>query len=115
MEKGGYKISDIYQGGYSSFSPTYGDVFTGYRTNVGSFSMTTRPDTANILKEVSDKVNMGIKNIDVTAISPQIFDQVPKQHLKEINRLSKLTGVDISVHGPLVEPSGLTQQGFTET
>jgi len=111
----GYKVSDIYQGGYSSFSPTYGDVFTGYRAKVGQLSMSTFPNTANILKEATDKLNMGVRNVDLSIISPEIFDSVPKQHLKEVNRIAKLAGAEIDIHGPLLEPSGMTQQGFTET
>jgi hypothetical protein len=108
-------LGGIYQGGYSSFSPSYGDVFTGYRANVNQLGITTLPNTANMLKEVADKANMGVKNIDLSLINPEIFDQVPKQHLKEINRIAKLAGVEVDVHGPLMEPSGMTQQGFTET
>ena len=111
----GYKVSDIYQGGYSSFAPTYGDVFTGYRAKVGQLSMSTFPNTANILKEATDKLNMGVRNVDLSIISPEIFDSVPKQHLKEVNRIAKLAGAEIDIHGPLLEPSGMTQQGFTET
>ncbi|MCK9595910.1 TIM barrel protein [Candidatus Pacearchaeota archaeon] len=112
---GDYKISNLYQGGYSSLSPKYGDVFTGYRMNPASFGTTTDPRTANVLQEVSTKLNMGVKQIEIAAIQPEVFDSIPKQHLQEINRLSKLTGVDISLHGPIVEPSGLNQQGFSES
>ena len=66
MAKGDYKISDIYQGGYSSLaSPS-----NGYMT-AGSLGMTTDFRTANILQEVSTKISSGIKNIEVTAIQPE--------------------------------------------
>src|SRR4030043_1752946 len=113
-KKGGYNIGSIYQGGYSSLSPRYGDVFTGYRINPGSIGTTTDPRTANVIQDVSTKLNMGIKQIEIAAVSPEIFDAIPKQQLKEINRLSKLTGIDISMHGPVVDSSGITQQGFSE-
>ena len=111
MAKGDYKISDIYQGGYSSLaSPS-----NGYMT-AGSLGMTTDFRTANILQEVSTKISSGIKNIEVTAIQPEVFDSIPTQQLKEVNRLAKLTGVDITLHGPLIEASGINQQGgFTES
>ncbi len=113
---GGYTLSSIYQGGYSSLKPSYGDVFTGYNINAGGFGLTTDPRTANVLQEVSKNLATGVKQIEISAIQPEVFESIPKQHLKEINRLSKLTGVDISVHGPIVEASGLTQkEGFTET
>ncbi len=115
-KKGGYTLSDIYQGGYSSLKPSYGDVFTGYKINAGGFGLTTDPRTANVLQEASKNIATGVKQIEISAIQPEVFESIPKQHLKEINRLSKLTGVDISVHAPIIEPSGLTEQkGFTES
>jgi hypothetical protein len=111
---GEYKVSDIYQGGYSSFKPTYGDVFTGYRVNAGSLGMTTDPRTANVIQDASIKLNTGIKQIELALVSPEIFDSIPKQQLKEINRMSKLVGANISVHGPVIDSTGISQQGFSE-
>ena len=113
-EKGDYHISEVYQGGYSSLDSEYGNAYGNYRVSAGSLGLTTDPRTANILQEASSKLSTGVKQIEVSAIQPEIFESIPKQHLKEVNRLSKLTGVDISVHGPLIEPSGMTQQGFNE-
>jgi len=115
MAGGDYTVKDIYQGGYSSLSPSYGDVFTGYRVAAGSLGLTTDPRTANVLQEVSSKLSTGVKQIELSTVSPEIFESIPKQHLKEINRLSKLTGIDVSVHGPVVEASGMTKEGFSES
>ena len=112
-----YHISDIYQGGYSSLNPNYGPLFTGYRAPIESIGTATSPFTINILKEVADKIAPGQKNIEVSlGIFPDRapIEAVPKQYLKEVNRLSKLTGVDISVHGPLTDASGVSRQGFNE-
>lgn len=59
-KEGGYTIENIYQGGYSTLDPNkaYSNTFTGYRTNVGSLGLTTNPQTANQLKEVSDKLSL---------------------------------------------------------
>lgn len=114
-DENSYVIENIYQGGYSSLAPNYGSLFTNYRTDTGSIGVSTDARTANILKEVSDKIAPGEKVVELSLIQPEIFEAIPKQHLKEINRLSKLTGVDITVHGPLVEPSGVSQQGFSES
>ncbi len=115
-EKKSYTISDIYQGGYSSLDPEkgYGNIFTGYRANINQLAITTNPSNAAILKEFSDKANLGVEHIEIEALDPKVFDAMPKQQLKEINRLSKLTGVGISFHGPLIEPSGMTQHGWNE-
>jgi len=109
-----YKINNLYQGGYSTFDSDYGSVFTGYRTAAGSLSMTTDPRTADIVTDIRNKIAPGLKNVEVTMVSPELFESVPQQHLKEVNRLAKLTGVDITVHGPLIEASGISREGFSE-
>ncbi len=110
-EKRGYRISDIYQGGYSSLVPSYNDYITA-----GSLGMTTDPRTANILQEVSTKLSSGVKQIEVEGVSPEIFDSIPNQQLKEVHRLSKLTGVDISLHAPVIDVSGIDpRNGFSES
>lgn len=108
-QKPDYTISEIYPGGYSSLNPSRDSYITA-----GSLSTTTDPRNANFLKEVSDKLSMGVKNIEITAVTPQVFDSVPKQQLKEINRLAKLTGIDISLHGPVIDVAGMNQQGYSE-
>lgn len=110
-----YTVSDIYQGGYSSLSPKYGTIFGDYRVNPATFGMTTDPRTADILKDASTKLNVGAKHIELSAVSPEIFESIPDQQLKEINRLSKLTGVTVSVHGPILEPSGIGKEGFSDS
>ncbi len=115
MTKGDYTISDIYQGGYSSLSPSYGDIFTGYRVSASELGAPTKPDTANQIQQVNQLLNQGIIPIEVGALQPEVFDQIPKQHFKEINRMAKLTGAKISVHAPLIEPSGIGEQGWSET
>jgi len=112
-EKRDYTIGDIYQGGYSTFKPRYGDVFTGYRINPSSLGLTTDPRTANVLQDASTKLNTGARQIEISAVQPEVFESIPNQQLKEINRLAKLTGVEVSVHGPIIEPSGLTREGFS--
>jgi len=110
-----YTISDIYQGGDSSLNPKYGNIFTNYRVNPGTFGMTTDPRTANILKDASTKFNTGMKHIEISAVTPEVFESIPNQHLEEMNRLAKLTGATVSVHGPIVEPSGISKEGFSES
>jgi len=101
--------------GYTSLSKGYGDIFIGARAPFSSFSMATDARTANQLQEVSNKLNPGGKAIEVSMVSPEIFDAIPKQHLKEINRLSKLTGAEMSFHaGTIIEPSGITKQGYSD-
>ncbi|MEK6760844.1 MAG: hypothetical protein AABX93_02885 [Nanoarchaeota archaeon] len=114
MGEGDYHISDIYQGGYSTFNEpsnrNYSSVFTGYRANIGKLGISTDPRTANILKEVSEKIAPGQKVMELSLIdigeeSPT--SAIPKQHYDEVRRLSKLTGVEITVHGPITDASGI--------
>tara|TARA_B100000315_G_scaffold259554_1_gene316049 strand:- start:162 stop:1976 length:1815 start_codon:yes stop_codon:yes gene_type:complete len=114
IEENSSTVEDIYQGGYSSLDSDSGDLFTGVRTDTGSIGISTDPRTANILKEMSDKIAPGQKVVELSLIQPEILDAIPKQHLEEINKLGKLTGVDVTVHGPLIDASGVTQQGFEE-
>jgi hypothetical protein len=113
MEKGDYSISDIYQGSSSSFNSNYGN-FTGYHIPAGDIGMSTDARTANVVKEISKSLSAGGKAVEMSQVSAAVFDAIPKQELRELNRLSKLTGVDVTIHAPVVEASGVTQQGFDE-
>ena len=110
-----YNIENIYQGGYSSFKPSYGDVFTGYHVAASSLGATTNPTIANQIVELDKILRQGVVPIEVGAIDPKIFEAIPKQHFKEIKRMAKLTGAKISVHSPLVEPSGIAEGGWSES
>ena len=114
MAKGGYSINDIYQGGYSSLKPNYGDVFVGYHASAENIGMSSDARTANVVKEISKNLSAGAKTAELSQVSPEVFDAIPKQQLKELNRLSKLTGVDITVHAPVTDSAGINQQGFSE-
>ncbi|HOF44031.1 MAG TPA: sugar phosphate isomerase/epimerase [Candidatus Pacearchaeota archaeon] len=115
-KKGGYIIENVYQGGYSTLDPNkaYSSSFTGYRANVGSLGITTNPGTINQIKEVSDKLASGLKNVEIEFIEPRVMDAIPKQQLTEIRQLSKLVGGDVSVHGPVIDSTGMGEQGFSE-
>lgn len=115
MSEGTYQIENIYQGGYNSFKPSYGDVFTGYRVAASELGMTTDPRTANQLSGLSHSLNQGAVPVEVGVLQPETFDQIPKQHFEEMRRLAKLTGAKISLHAPLIEPSGMGEQGWSES
>jgi len=116
---GDYKIENIYQGGYSSLDPDKGELFTGYRVATSELGATTNPQTANQIQEINKSLNQGIVPIEMGSLHPDQFNQIPKQHFKEINRMAKLTGAKISLHAPIqtMEPSGIDPQagGWDET
>lgn len=74
----------------------------------------TSPQTPNQIGEMGRLLNSGMKNVEVGALQPEIFDTIPKQHFKEMKRLAELTDSEISVHAPLIDPAGFTQQGWSE-
>lgn len=114
---GGYNISDIYQGGYSSFDPDKAGLFAGYKSDTPDIGLSTDARTANVLQEVNTKLSTGAKTIELNQVFPEVFDAIPKEQLKEVKRVSELTGSDITFHAPIVglDPSGMDKQGnFSE-
>ncbi len=105
-----------FYGGSSDYmkSPEYGESFVGYQEKSSVFGLTTDPRSANQLKAVSDKLNTGAKVVEITAISAELLENIPNQHLDEIRRLKSLTGSEITFHGPLVEATGISKEGWDE-
>ena len=91
-----------------------GELFSGFRAPASSIGITTDPRSANQIREVANKLNIGGKVIEISAIQPRIFEAIPEQHLDEIRRISKLTGSEGTVHGILAEPSGIIEGGWSE-
>jgi sugar phosphate isomerase/epimerase len=86
--------------------------FTGARMNFKEVSTVTDARTANQLKEASEVLNTGLKNIEVGAVQPDVFESIPTEHFKEINRMAKLAGAEVTMHAPMVDPTGITQHGW---
>ncbi len=107
----------IYSGTNYPLEPSSHSVYsgaTGYSMRLSELSQATDPRTANQLKEASEHFNTGVKNIELSPIDPSVFESIPKDHLKEIHRLAKLTGAEISLHAPMIDPSGITEHGWNE-
>ncbi len=68
--------------------------------------------TANQIKEVSKHLNTGLRTFEVAGHSPEVFEAIPKEHLREINRQAKLIGAEATFHAPMVDPTGITQHGW---
>src|SRR3989344_2088516 len=105
----------FYPGTPYSLDPGYGEMFTGYRIPASEIGAPTSIQTANQIQEVSNLLNQGIKVIELQPLNAEVFDQIPKQHFKEINRLQKLAGAETSIHCPVLEPSGIGKEGWSET
>jgi sugar phosphate isomerase/epimerase len=74
----------------------------------------TSPQTANQIAEATARLNAGVMGVDISIVNPEIMEQIPKEHFKEIDRLMKLTGARATLHGPIVDLAGFTQQGWQE-
>lgn len=102
----------LYKGSTYLLDPNYH--FTGFRIPFGELGGTTSIQTANQLKEVNNLLNQGMKVTEVSIVQPEVFEMIPKEQLKEINRLNKLTGAESTMHAPVIDPSGFTQEGWSE-
>ena len=118
VKKEDYRINNLYQGGQSSLNPeTYSPtgLYTGFNRASGQLGAPTKADVANQLAQVNMLLNQGIIPIEVGALNPEVFDAIPKEHFREINRMAKLTGASLSVHAPIIEASGMGEQGWEES
>lgn len=95
---------------YGAFSQTYSSN-PAYSSGIG---LNSDPRTANIIKAVSEKLNTGANVVEITQLSSETFESIPKQHFDEVNRLRKLVGknVELTVHAPVIEPTGMTKRGW---
>lgn len=106
----------IYPGAlYTTTNPSYYTPPSAYSTAAGNLGMALDARTANQLGDLNQKLNPGQKFVEIQGIQGRTMESIPDQHLDEMARLANLTGVDMSLHGPLVNASGVEQQGgFSE-
>ena len=97
----------FYQNYDTSFDSKY--KLSGYK--IGT---TTNPTIANQLEEFGTRLNEGVKNVEIGALKEDIFDTIPKEHLQEIRQLSKITGSNVSMHAPLIDPTGFPSKEGAE-
>ncbi|MCD4771726.1 TIM barrel protein [archaeon] len=102
----------FYSGGASSFDSDYGNL-TGYKMSAAQLGFPGSAQTANQLQDTINAVKHGAKAFEVTMLQPDVAETIPKQHFKEMKALMKLTGVKPSVHGPLLDPAGFGEKGWT--
>ncbi len=102
---------NLYRGGYSSFNSENGG-FVGYRLNFSEIGTSLDARTADQVKEVSKHLNTGIKVVEVAAHDAGILDAMPNDQFKEINRMAKLLNITPTMHAPMIDPTGITQQGW---
>jgi hypothetical protein len=106
----------IYQGASDNLSPSYSpkayDIGT---TDMGTLGMAQDARTANQLGALKTTLNPGQKVIEIQGTSAEVWESVPEQHIDEMRRVMKLTGVKPSFHAPTIEASGFSQEGWNES
>jgi len=112
---GGYH--SFYGGSTYGLKPSFSEYYPGSPIApdipFNAFATATDPRNAAQLKAVSERLNTGMKTVEVSMIFPQVEESIPDQHLDEIYRLKKLVGADLTLHGPLIEPTGFNQEAGT--
>jgi sugar phosphate isomerase/epimerase len=83
-------------------------MYGGFRSLAGAADART----ANQIKDVSENLNSGLRTIEAGAVGPDVFESIPKQHFKEMQRLAKLTGAELTFHAPMIDPTGITERGW---
>jgi len=108
--------SSFYEGENYGFDPNYGS-FLGmtYRSPLSQIGMATDARTADQLKATSDKISTGARVAEIQLTIPEVAESIPNQHLEELNRLRKLTGTEFTVHGELIEPTGVGKEKWDES
>ncbi len=101
----------FYGGAKYPLEPSYGSPVV-YGTPFASLGTSVDARTANQLKELSEHLNSGARTVEVSGHDPGVFESIPKEHLKELNRMAKLTGADLTFHAPMIDPTGITQHGW---
>lgn len=104
-------FENFYEGEYSSLNPEYGN-FIGKRLPANFFGSTTSIQTANQVAEVASRIKEGVKNVEIQQLNPDVFEQIPKQHFKEMQALMKISGVKPSLHAPIIDPAGFGEKGW---
>lgn len=74
----------------------------------------TSAASAKQLEEFGKALNSGIKNIEVGVLQAEKLETIPREHLQEIRRLSKLTNTNVSLHGPLIDLAGFGEKAWSE-
>lgn len=98
---------------YPKYAPNIEEEDKFQIRNLGT---TTNPTVANQLKELTEKLNEGVRNIEVGALRRELFEAIPQHHFKEMSRLAQQTGVKLSLHGPVddFDLAGMSSKGWQE-
>ena len=80
----------------------------------GNMGTNLHPGQGNQLQQLNQMINTGAGGAEIITLQRNIWETIPKQHFEEMRRISILSGVEPSIHAPLVEP-GLSSAGQGNT
>jgi len=107
-----------YISSYAALDPnaaaSYREVSTSYYFPASRLGAATSIQTSNQIAEVDARLKEGMNVVELSTISPEIFETMPKQQFKEIGQLAKLANADVTLHAPTIDPAGFTKQGWSE-
>ena len=84
--------------------------------SLGNMGENTHPMQANQLLDLSQRLSTGQGKPMIITLKRDVWEVIPKQHFQEMYALSKLTGTEPTLHAPIIDPVGLTEQeGLSET
>jgi len=91
------------------------DAGLNYSIKAGQLGFPTSIQNVNQIQEITNALSTGVKAVEMQPIQQGIFEQIPKQHFKEIRRLTELTGAEPTLHAPMIEPSGFVENQWSES
>ena len=65
---------------------------------------------SNQLQGLNQQISTGAGSPEVATLKREVWEGIPKPHFKEMRRLSNLTGVEPSIHAPMIDAVGINPQ-----
>ncbi len=77
----------------------------------GNMGTNLNPFQGNQLQQLNQFISAGAGSSEIITLDRRVWEGIPKQHFEEMRRLGTLTGVEPTVHAPIIEPIGFLQIG----
>lgn len=111
-------FESFYNGGGDRFlPPEYGTIQgSAFKMNASRLGVPGMATTADQLGQAALVLKSGVRAFEVSNLGMSERggeDPIPKPHFEEIRALLKLSGVKPSLHGPLIDPSGVEGNRWT--
>ena len=108
---------NFYEGAKSPLEDKYGELFSGYKMKPERIGTYTHAAMADQINQVSAKLREGMKTVEMSSFSAEVFETIPKQQFKQMGELAKVAGAEITAHTPFSPPvdlAGFGEEGWSE-